>query len=513
MTNEASRHSALSVRDVSKTFGAVQALRSVSFDVQPGTLHALLGGNGSGKSTLIKILAGVEHSEPGGEFLVQGRVVRGDHTTPALSKSAGLHFVHQDPGLFPQLTVADNLALGRGYATGPGQRIKTGQLRDRAVQLLATFNIEASPAQLVAELSASKQTMIAIARALQDADAGSGGILVLDEPTASLPEQDAHLLLHRLRALAESGQSVLYVTHRIDEVVGVADQITVLRDGAHVITRDATGVTEADLIALITGRPVREVFPQMPEPTEAETVLSVSGLCAGPLRDVSLTLRRGEVLGIGGLLGSGRTTLLRVLFGDLTPSAGEIVLNGKPVKFRSPAEAIGRGVGYIPEDRTGESAFPDLTVRDNLLIPSILEYWRRLKMASSRERADARRSIRRFGIKASSEAAPMSSLSGGNQQKVILARWLTRGPALLLLDEPTQGVDVGARTDIYHLVREAVAAGTAILIVASDPEELSRVTDRVLVLRRGRVVAEVNGPDIDASHLTALAFAGETKTS
>jgi len=511
MTQARTSEAALSVRHLSKNFAAVRALRDADLAVNRGELHALAGGNGSGKSTMVKILAGVEHGEPGGEIEVNGEVMAAEHMTASHSRRLGLHFVHQDPGLFLHLSVADNLALGQHYETDVTGRIRRSAMHRRARDVLERFEIDARPEQLVGELSAGRRSMIAIARALQDTkpEAGRHDVLVLDEATAALPEREAEQLLAQMRRFARSGQTVIYVTHRLDEIVGVADHVTVLRDGQTIASRSGDGLTESDLIALITGRPVADVFPQMPEPSVNEMLLSVRDLRGGRLQGVNLDLAEGEVLGVAGLLGSGRTSLLRALFGDLSITSGTIRYRGKNVLIGSPTVAAKHGIAYVAEDRNGDSAFPDLSIRENLLVGSVPRYFKRMHMSAKQERTDADKLITLFGIKADDATLPLSSLSGGNQQKVVLARWLKDRPDLLLLDEPTQGVDVGARADIYAMIRDAVAQGASVLLVAADHEELARVSDRVIVMRRGRVVAEINRPDITADRLTELTLVGE----
>ena len=348
--------------------------------------------------------------------------------------------------------------------------------------------------------------MVAIARALQDQEGEQTGVLVLDEPTASLPAAEVEHLLSALRRYAAAGQTILFVSHRLDEVVGFADQATVLRDGQVAGTLTGDEITENRLIELIAGRALDRLFPDMPEVVSDEHVIEVSHLSGGPLRDVSFGLRKGEVLGIAGLLGSGRSELLKMLFGAYGSKGGTISLDGKPVRFRDIGDAMDAGIAYVPEDRGTEASFPAMSVSDNLSAAIIPNYWKGLRLRDRRARADSRSAIDQFFIKASSEQQRMATLSGGNQQKVIVARWLRREPKVLLLDEPTQGVDVNARAEIYALVRNAVAAGCSVLVVTSDFEELSHVSDRVLVLAGGTITAELNAPDIEPARLTELAY-------
>jgi ribose transport system ATP-binding protein len=496
----------LQAKNISKSFSGAQALADVSFNVRSGQLHALLGANGSGKSTFVKILAGVEQADAG-EFIIGGQSIDPSRMKPTIARSVGLHFVHQDPGIFPHLSVAENLAIGRGYPMGTGGRIDWKALRLRSIQDLELAGLSISPDVALGEFNASTRTLVAIARALQDIDGGEGNILVLDEPTSSLPVKEVASLLAALRTLTDEGVAVLMITHHLGEIIGNADQVTVLRDGVMVADVEGEGLTHDRLIHYIVGRTLDEALPQMPEPSSDIPLLEVRNLSVGPLDDISFAVLPGEVVGIAGLLGSGRSTLLRTLFGERQPEAGEIRFVDKGLKLRNPREAMSAGIGLIPEDREGEAAFSMLNVQQNVLAASIPEFWGHFHMRRRLENQEARRLVGEFGIKTKSEMSSLSSLSGGNQQKVMIARWLRRHPRLLLLDEPTQGVDVGARSEIYAIVRQAVEQGASVLLVVSDFEELAQVSDRVLVLRDGRLAGEVRHPNINPKRLTDLAYA------
>jgi ribose transport system ATP-binding protein len=500
---------ALVVSNLSKTFPGTRALQSVSFAVRRGEVHALLGGNGSGKSTLVKVLAGVHQGDSGGTLHIGGTAVPADAMTPAKAREAGLRFVHQHPAVFPTLTVAENMAMGRGFETRSGGSIRWKAERRRTQELLDRFHIAASPTQELKTLRPSARTMVAIARALQDQEGSDTGLLVLDEPTAALPAEEVDLLLTALRRYADAGQTILFISHRLDEVAAFADRATVLRDGQLAGTIDRGEITHNRMVELITGRTIDRAFPLAPPITTSSVVLAARHLSSGPVHDVSFDLHRGEVLGIAGLLGSGRTELLRALFGAAAVRQGTIELNGQPAKFRDIGDAVARGIAYVPEDRAADAAFHDLSVTDNVTAASVRRHWRGGWLSQGQAHRDARWCIDRFRIRAHSERQPMNTLSGGNQQKAVLARWLEREPAVLLLDEPTQGVDVGARSDIYALVNDAVAQGAAAIVVSSDFEELSHVAHRVLVLADGRFVAEVRPPHLDPARLTQLSFAQE----
>jgi ribose transport system ATP-binding protein len=490
---------------VSKAFGATRALDDVSLELKKGSVHALLGGNGSGKSTLIKLIAGVEPADAG-ELEIRGERHDLRSMTPARARDAGLHFVHQQRSTFPALTVTENLAIGRGFDTGVGGRIEWRQARRRAAAVLERFQVDAHPDQRLAELSPATQTMVAIARALQDQDAAAEGVLLLDEPTASLPVPEVTLLLDALRRYAAAGQAIVYVTHRLDEVFAVADRATLLRDGRVVGSVEPSSLEHEALVELMMGRTVEQIERLRRRP-EGRTILSVHGLHAGSLAALDLDVREGEIVGVGGLIGSGRSTLLQALFGVRPLQAGEVRIDGEARRIDTPHDAMAAGLAYVPEDRQRDAAFPDLSVSENLSLTVLPNYWHRGMLSRRRECRDTLGLFDSFLITAESDAAPLRSLSGGNQQKVVLARWLRREPRILLLDEPTQGVDVGARAEIYELVHRAVADGAAALVASSDFEELARVCDRVIVLRKGEVVAELSGDRLDADRIARLANA------
>ena len=493
------------IAGLSKSFGTTQALEQVDFDVRKGEVLALLGGNGSGKSTLIKILAGVESAD-GGRLEMNGFEQDLRHMSSSIARERGLHFVHQEASIFPDLSVTENLAIGHGFDSGLGGRIQWQKARRRAAVVLERFRIDAHPDQLLSELGSAKQTMVAIARALQDQDVDSRDILVLDEPTASLPAPEVDQLLTALRSYADRGQSIIYVTHRLEEVFRVADRVTMLRDGQVVGTVSPSEIDHDGLVELMMGRTVKQI-ERLRGTVEGGEILKVRDLSTGPLRGVNFTLCDGEVVGVAGLIGSGRSTLLRALFGVVPIQEGEVVLGGAPLSLSSPCDAMDAGFAYVPEDRRKDAAFAQLSVGENLSITVASEYWTRGWTNSRRQRRDATALLAAFMIQAESEEAPLGSLSGGNQQKVILARWLRRNPLVLLLDEPTQGVDVGARAEIYEFIHNAVSNNATALVASSDFEELARICDRVLVLRKGELIAELSGDQLDADTIGIAANA------
>jgi ribose transport system ATP-binding protein len=495
---------ALSIDDVAKSYGSTVALGGVSFDVAKGTVHALLGGNGSGKSTLVKVLAGVVQADQG-VLRIGGEKHDARLVTPAAARDAGFRFVHQQSSTFPDLTVAENLALGHGFERGVARAVNWRAQRRRAAAVLERFGIDADPRQPLSSLTAARQTMVAIARGLQDQEDDDRGLIVLDEPTASLPAREVDVLLEALRRYAGQGQTIIYVSHRIEEVLAVADAATVLRDGRVLATKPRHELSHGSVVELIAGRAVEDArTTRRPGTASGAVVLESRGLRGGAVRDATFTLREGEILGVAGLLGSGRTTLLRLLFGVLQPEDGELRMAGEPVRLASSAAAMREGLALVPEDRQREAGFADMSVAENLSMATVRSYWRGGRLRLGAERTDARELLKAYLIRAQSEQAPLSSLSGGNQQKVIVARWLRRNPRVLLLDEPTQGVDVGARAEIYSLIRNATAGGTAVVVVSSDLQELAGLSDRCLLLDRGRTAGSVSGPDLTHTHLNRM---------
>jgi ribose transport system ATP-binding protein len=509
----ADARSRLRVRGLSKTFPGTRALRAVDLEILPGEIHALVGGNGSGKSTLIKVITGVYHGDPGGTIEIDGVATPAESMTASAAHRSGVRVVHQDLGVFPAMTVAENLALGDTFATGPGGWISGRETRRRTQTLIDRFEIPATPDTPLVAMSRAGQTLVAMARALQDQDGDHGGLLILDEPTASLPTHEAEMLMDSLRRYAGLGQSILYVSHRLDEILALSDRVSVLRDGVSAGTKDASTLDENQLVQMIVGRRIERMFPARRPPRDRQRLLDVERLAVGPVRGASFHVDQGEIVGLAGVLGSGRTEILRAIFGDLPIGAGEIRFEGKPTKFKHPAQAIAAGVAMVPEDRASQAAFLDLPLTTNLSILQLGSYFRARVLREDAMRRDASELMSDFSVKAASEASLLETLSGGNQQKVIMARWLRNKPRLLLLDEPTQGVDVGARTEIYTFVREAVDNGAGALVVASDLEELTRVSDRVIVLRDGAVVAEAVSEQIDVEQITELAHGMEGVTT
>ena len=500
----------LSVRGVGKRFGGVTALDGVSFDVAAGSFHAVCGENGAGKSTLMKILSGVL-TDYEGEVLLDGRPAAFAGTQDA--ETAGVAIVHQELNLVEGLSAAANVFLGREL-TGPLGTLKTRSMERAAGDLLARLECRADPAAPVGRLRVGDQQLVEIAKALSqwDGDAhGGANVLILDEPTSALTDSEAERLFRVVAALRERGATILYISHKMDEVFRLADAVTVLRDGRHVRTAPRADVTPEQVVGLMVGRGLDQAaFAQR---TPGEPVLSVKDLTLpGPggrprLDNVSLELRAGEVLGVAGLMGAGRTELLECLFGaaDRRPS-GTITLGGEAVSFRHPAEAKAAGVAMVTEDRKRLGLLPQMSVRENVTLSSLPSVAKAGVVSGRAERAAAEDCRRELSIKCDGVEAGVMSLSGGNQQKCVIARWLRTGPRVLLLDDPTRGVDVGAKAELYAIVdclcREE---GLAILVTSSELPELITLCDRIAVLKEGCLTGTLSRDEFSEEAILGLA--------
>ena len=483
----------VSVRNASKRFGATQALDDVSLDVHPGSVLALLGQNGAGKSTLIKVLAGVYQLDSG-HARVGGDLVGSPEAAGRIS------FIHQDLGLVAGLSIAENIALGTGYPRGRAL-ISWRRTRRRAQDALALVGADLDPATRVSDLGRTERSLVAIARALVvDAD-----VLVLDEPTASLPVDETHRLFTVLRGLRDRGLGLVYVSHRLDEVFEIADQMTIMRDGRVVADGPVAGTSPEQVVEVIVGR--KPVPPPPPAPrSEVRSVLTIIGVVSERVGPVDLSVRAGEVLGLVGLSGAGHVELGRAIVGALPVYAGTMTLDGAAYNPTGVPTAVGRGIGFVTSNRADEGLAPDLTVRENFLPNPGLLGRRAWRVRGHRaEQASAAALVRTYGVRPADPELPVVSLSGGNQQKVILGRWLSTAAQVLVLEEPTAGVDVGAKHEIYSLLDEALARGVAVLLISTDVEEVAAVSHRGLVFKDGRIVREIPRESMSVASLVSYA--------
>ena len=478
----------LEMTGISKTFPGVKALRNVELQVYPGEIHALMGENGAGKSTLMKVLAGAYRADPGGEIRIAGQAVRIDD--PAEAKRHGIAIIYQELALAPNLTVAENIYLGRELGRA-GVADRKGMVEgSRAV--LGRLGAGFGPTSVVADLSIAERQLVEIARALH----AESKILVMDEPTTALSSRETDALFALIRRLRADGLAIVYISHRMAEVYELADRVTVLRDGGYVGTLDRGRIQPEAIVRMMVGRDLSSFYKKEHRSgVHNEPVLMVAGIGDGTrVLDCSFTLHAGEVLGLAGLVGAGRTELARLIYGADARTGGTIALGGHPVDIRAPEQAIEAGLVYLTEDRKGLGLFLDMPVAANINLGVI---GRDAKFGGLLDRARGRRratdAIAAFGIRVSSPAVEVGSLSGGNQQKVMLSRLLETAPKVLILDEPTRGVDIGAKSEIYRIIDSLAKSGVGILVISSELPEIVGIADRVMVMREGRLVGEVGG--------------------
>ncbi|QRI88410.1 sugar ABC transporter ATP-binding protein [Delftia lacustris] len=476
----------LEARALAKSFGAVQALKGVSFRLRAGTVHTLLGENGAGKSTLLKILAGV-HRPDGGQLLVAGAQAR--LGSPGDAQRHGIAIVHQELSLAPNLSVADNL-----FAARLPQRagcVDRRALRRDAAALLARLGMNLDPDAQVAELSLARRQLVEIAKAL----AQPSRIVIMDEPTSSLSDSEAQILFTLTARLKAEGRAIIYVSHRMDEIMRISDEITVMRDGSSICTlaRDETDI--GALIALMVGRQMQDIYPPRgPAPDRStRALLQVRGLgLAGRFEGIDFEVHAGEIVGFFGLVGSGRSDVMDALFG-MHRCTGSILMHGRPLRLRSPADAIGHGVAFVTENRKEQGLVLDQSVQHNICMVQVHSgRGGALLTDEAAEQSLARACVQRLKIRVAGLHQPVRQLSGGNQQKIVFAKWLAMRPRLLVLDEPTRGIDVGAKFEIYALIRELAAAGTAVILVSSELPEALAMSDRLLVMRNKRLVQSLD---------------------
>jgi ribose transport system ATP-binding protein len=494
--------SALKIRDLSKTFAGNQALRGFDLDLDPGEVHSLVGQNGSGKSTLIKVLAGYHRPDPGGMVEVAGRRLEFGDTEAAAA--IGLRFVHQDLGLVPTLGAVDNLALGRGYITGRFGTISWRREARSGERLLRDLGYDFDLSAPISTLSASERTGIAIVRATSGWS-GEAKVLVLDEPTASLPAAEVERLFQVIRALSARGVAIIYVSHHFNEVFEICDAVTVLRDGVVTARRPTAELDEQQLIELTIGRSMAafERATAVEHQAGSESVMKVRGLCGKTLRHLDLDLRPGEIVGIAGVTGSGREEVTELIFGAV-PREGQVEVGGKVVPQGRPDVSIDRGIVLVPANRAEKAALSDRPVHENLTVSRLSPFYRALGLDRKAERRSVAEWLDRLAVVPRDGEAAFATLSGGNQQKVIVARALRVEPTVLLLDEPTQGVDVGAKAAIHETVQAAAERHAGVIVASTESEELVSLCDRIVVLARGRLVGIFDTQALSADDLTEI---------
>ncbi|MDA8253803.1 MAG: sugar ABC transporter ATP-binding protein [Rhodospirillales bacterium] len=493
----------LSAKGITKVFGSTAVLRDVDFDLNAGEIHALIGENGAGKSTLMNILSG-NFPPSAGSIVIDGqeRVIR----NPVEAIAAGIAMMHQEPKVAAALSVAENVFMGRLPKMG-GIFLDTKSLNRKVEPVLRDIGASFDVSTPVARLSVAQCQLVQLARAItQDAR-----LIVLDEPTASLTPVETETLFSLMRRLVARGVAFIYISHHLDEVFAIADRVTVLRDGARVTTRHVAATSKAELITLMVGRDLGSHFPPRRVANPGAVVLQTEGLSGPGFSDVSLRLHRGEIVGLAGLVGAGRTELARVLCGAAKATGGRIRLAGEVVRFGNPAEAVASGIAYLAEDRR-DSIFRPLTVQQNITLAARASFARYGLVNAKAERAAAESYVRQLNIAAASITQIAGHLSGGNQQKCVIARWILRQPRVVLFDEPTRGIDVGAKREIYGLIHQLADAGCAILMISSELPEVISISDRIMVICEGRISGELNAATTTEAAVIALAVPQSRRT-
>jgi ribose transport system ATP-binding protein len=485
----------LSLKDITKKYPGVLALDRVSLDFLQGEVHALLGENGAGKSTLIKAVAGAIDLD-GGVIHVNGQ----DHPkmTPHLSRSLGIEVIYQEFNLIPTMSVAENIFLGD--RTGKSPLVDFRTMKSKAREIFKLFNVNIDPDVFVQDLSPAQQQIVEIAKAVSK----NVKILIMDEPSAPLSVSEVEHMFEIIRHLKQKGVTVIYISHRLEEVFRISDRVTVMRDGRYVATRLTKDTNRKELISLMVGRELKESYPSRSNPP-GEIALEVKNLSGNGDRDISFAVRKGEILGISGLVGAGRTELAMLLFGAAPIEGGEMWVEGKPVQIQSPQDAIQRGIGLLTEDRKGKGLFLEMGVGWNISFPIIRRLSKYGIVDTKTENEIAEKYKQRINIKTPSLMQRVINLSGGNQQKVVLAKSLAAESDILIFDEPTRGIDVGAKQEIYNLMRELATNGIAIMMISSDMEELLGMSDRIIVLSEGRLAGEVMREQFSQDYILDLA--------
>jgi L-arabinose transport system ATP-binding protein len=490
----------LELVSITKAFPNVRALDAVSIDVYPGEILALMGENGAGKSTLLKIMTGA-YQPDAGEIRLRGETV--SITSPVASRELGIRVAYQEPDIVAGTTVAENLFLGE-LPLLRARRVDWRMLNEKTEELLAPFRLGRSlrPSTSAERLSPAQRQMIEILRALR----GDLKVLALDEPTSSLSDSDSEDLFALIGQLKARGIGLIYVSHRMQEILRLADRVSVLRDGALVGTRPAAELDDATLVRMMVGRSLADVVKRKPRDRTAPA-LKVTGLNSDKVTDIAITVDSGEIVGLAGLIGAGRTELGKTIFGAFRHDSGDIEVAGRRVKIRRPADAILAGIGYTPEERKAEGLLPEMSVSENATLAILRQLTRFRVIKRQREQEIATRYVQRLQVKTPSLQQPIGKLSGGNQQKVVLARWLATKPKILILDEPTRGIDVGAKAEIYALVEELAREGIGILLISSELPEILRLSDRVVCMQGGRITGELSSAEANEERVLQLCMA------
>lgn len=491
----------LEMKGISKRFPGVQALDNVDFEVERGEIHALVGENGAGKSTLMKVLMGVYPKDSGWIFL-DGKEVR--ISNPREAENLGISMIFQEFNLLPHLTVSENIFLTRLPRKGFLRTVNWEKLWSDSSEILSRLEIPVDPRSLVKDLSVAEMQMVEIAKALSV----NARVLIMDEPTSALTQEEIKRLFAQMRKLRDQGVAIVFISHRLEEIKEISDRITVLRDGRRIATVAADEVTEEEIAEMMVGREVKALFPKT-ETQRGKVLLEVRNLTRkGVFENVSFCLHEGEILGIYGLVGAGRTELVRSIFGEDPIDSGEVFLNGRRVSIKHPKDAVDLGIGLVPENRALQGLLVNMSVRENIALPNLANLSWKGWVSNFGERSVAQKQVRALGIKTPSIEQKVLYLSGGNQQKVVLAKWLERNPRVLILDEPTRGIDVGAKAEVHALMDSLVKRGIGIIMISSELPEVLGMSDRILVMRKGRIVAEFTREEASPQRVVLAAAGG-----
>ena len=487
----------LRMKGIEKRFPGVHALSDCQFELRRGEVHALVGENGAGKSTLMKVLNGI-YQRDGGTVEYQGRLVEID--SPEMAQKLGIGMIHQELNLMPHLTVAENIFIGKEFTIGPF--LDKGRANREAQKLMESLRLDIPPTAAVQSLSVAKQQMVEIAKALSN----DSTLLVMDEPTAALTESEIAELFHFIRELKRQGKGIIYITHRLEELWEISDRVTVMRDGQYVDTSNTNEVTRSEIITMMVNRIIAEGRKERSNvPDGAPVVLRAVGLTAPRVRNVSFTLRRGEILGFAGLMGAGRTETMRALFGADPVEAGWVELGGTRITIKSPSDAVDHGIGYLSEDRKTLGLAVGLSVTDNAVLPMLDQLAGMLFVDDKKTAAATGDYVTKLDIKTPSIKQLVKNLSGGNQQKIVVAKWLIRNCDILIFDEPTRGIDVGAKNEIYALMNRLAAEGKSIIMISSEMPEMLRMADRIVVMCEGVVTGELDITEATQEKIMRLA--------
>ncbi len=490
----------IEMKGINKSFGTNQVLKNAGFVLKDGEVHALMGENGAGKSTLMKILTGV-YTRDDGTVIVDGEEVV--YKTPQEAEKAGIVFIYQELNVLFDLTVEENLFMGKEITRGFGICDKKA-MRAKAQEIMDKMGVNIPVDAVMSELSVGQQQMVEICKALM-VDAK---VLIMDEPTAALTQSETEVLFEVIKSLRKKGVSIVYISHRMEEIFELCDRITILRDGSYIGTKEIKDTNMDDIVQMMIGREIGERFPKR-DVKIGEEVLRVEGLTRNKaFHDVSFNVRAGEVLGVSGLMGAGRTEIMQAIFGNLSCESGKIFIEGKEVKIKNPRQAIAAGIGFITEDRKTEGLLLEKSIADNIAIANLNKISNKSVLSKTRESELVKKGIEEFRVKCFGPEHECNNLSGGNQQKVVLAKWIYKDPKILILDEPTRGVDIGAKKEIYSVINDLAAKGVAVIMVSSELPEVLGMSDRIMVVREGEVRGIIDGSEADQAKVMTLATGG-----